>query len=90
MIDEIDRVSETTKFNEIYLLKGASTEVGTTDAVAVMKDSAKQLAEASIGLKTGAASVYGAGETDAVTADAGAAGVSMALDTTALGQTNYL
>ena len=85
LIDEIDRVSETTKFNEIYLLKGASTEAGATDAVAVMKDSAKQLAEASIGLKTGAAPVYGAGETDAVTADAGAAGASMALDTTALG-----
>ncbi|MCM1046713.1 MAG: hypothetical protein NC417_14510 [Candidatus Gastranaerophilales bacterium] len=40
LIDEIDRVSETTKFNEIYLLKGDGTEtktenVAAADAVAV-------------------------------------------------------
>lgn len=95
LIDEIDRVSETTKFNEIYLLKGAAKEEAgastdaATDAVAVMKDSAKKLAEASIGLKTGAAAVYGIGKTTAVTASTGATAASMALDTTALG-TNKL
>ena len=31
LVDEIDRVSETTKFNETYLLKGAGTET-TTEA----------------------------------------------------------
>ena len=34
LVDEIDRVSETTKFNETYLLKGAGTET-TTEATAV-------------------------------------------------------
>ena len=34
LVDKIDRVLETTKFNETYLLKGAGTEI-TTEATAV-------------------------------------------------------
>ena len=43
LVDEIDRVSETTKFNETYLLKGAPTEtttVGTEVGVSMYDKSA--------------------------------------------------
>ncbi len=90
LIDEIDRVSETTKFNEIYLLKGAQDANGTpaeTPAVkqtVTMNDAAKKLMEMQITVKAGQ-DAYGVGETDAVTASTGAAAASMALDTATLG-----
>ena len=92
LIDEIDRVAETTKFNELYLLKGGNDAAADAPAVkqtVTMNDAAKKLGEMTIGLKAGAAAVYGAGETDAVTATSGATAASMALDATALG-TNVL
>lgn len=73
LIDEIDRVSETTKFNEIYLLKGAQDSNGTpaeTPAVkqtVTMNDAAKKLGEMQIAVKVGQ-DAYGIGETTAVTA----------------------
>lgn len=90
LIDEIDRVSETTKFNEIYLLKGAQDSNGTpaeTPAVkqtVTMNDAAKKLGEMQIAVKVGQ-DAYGIGETTAVTASSGATKASMALDTAALG-----
>ncbi len=96
LIDEIDRVSETTKFNEIYLLKGAQDSNGTpveTPAVkqtVAMNDAAKKLMEMQITVKAGQ-SAYGVGEIDAVTADTGATAAEaakMAINTTALGAGN--
>ena len=92
LIDEIDRVSETTKFNELYLLKGGEGD-SATDTAAVKKTvsmnaEAKKLAEMSIAVKAGQ-NAYAVGETTAVTASSGATAASMALDTTALG-TNVL
>lgn len=88
LIDEIDRVAETTKFNELYLLRGGadgSAEAPAVKKTVTMNDAAKKLGEMTITLKAGAAAVYGAGEKDAVTATSAAAAASMALDTTALG-----
>ena len=90
LIDEIDRVSETTKFNEIYLLKGPQDSNGTpaeTPAVkqtVTMNDAAKKLSEMQIAVKTGH-DAYGIGETTAVTAStpAGKKG-KMELDTAAV------
>ena len=92
LIDEIDRVSETTKFNELYLLKGGEGD-SATDTAAVKKTvsmnaEAKKLAEMSIAVKAGQ-NAYAVGETTVVTASSGATAASMALDTTALG-TNVL
>lgn len=92
LIDEIDRVSETTKFNELYLLKGgegdSAADTAAVKKTVVMNDAAKKLAEMSITVKAGQ-SAYGVGETTAVTASSGATAASMALDTTTLG-TNKL
>ncbi len=68
LIAEIDRVAETTKFNEIYLLKGAADESG-ADTPAVkqtvsMNDAAKKLMEMQITVKENA---YAVGSTTAVT-----------------------
>lgn len=92
LIDEIDRVSETTKFNEIYLLKGGKAAADTTDTAAVkktavMNDAAKKLGELTISIKAAApGDAYGAGEADEVTAStpAGTKG-TMKLDATAIG-----
>ncbi len=88
LINEIDRVSETTKFNEIYLLKGAQDANGTpADTAAVKKTvtlgaEGKKLGEMQISVKDDA---YGIGEVDAVTAStpAGKKG-TMELDTAAI------
>ena len=74
LIDEIDRVSETTKFNELYLLKGGEGD-SATDTAAVKKTvsmnaEAKKLAEMSIAVKAGQ-NAYAVGETTAVTASSG-------------------
>ncbi len=80
LIDEIDRVSETTKFNEIYLLKGAADEAGAaaeTPAVkktVTMNETAKKLMELKVAFKADKADaeLYGAGETEKVTASTAA------------------
>ncbi len=89
LISEIDRVSETTKFNELYLLKGGEGD-SAADTAAVKKTvsmnaEAKKLAEMTISIKaTAPGNAYGAGETDAVTASSGATTASMALNATAI------
>lgn len=87
LITEIDRVSETTKFNEIYLLKGDPASTSTTYEYS-LTDAAKAAEKGEISVKAGQ-NAYGAGKTTAVTADTAAAGASMALDTATLG-TNKL
>ena len=87
LINEIDRVSETTKFNEIYLLKGAQGTDSATDTTPVKKTmtlsaAGKKQMEQQLTVK---ADAYAKGETDAVKASAGATAASMKLDTTALG-----
>lgn len=90
LIDEINRVSKTTKFNEIYLLKGAQDSNGTpaeTPAVkqtVTMNDAAKKLSKKQIAVQAGH-DAYGIGETTAVTAStpAGKKG-KMELDTAAV------
>ena len=61
LIDEIDRVAETTKFNELYLLEGGDSDSAADTAAvkktAVMNDAAKKLGEMTITLKAGAAAV---------------------------------
>ncbi|MCI8993306.1 MAG: flagellar hook protein [Eubacterium sp.] len=94
LVTEIDRVSATTKFNEIYLLKGAEgTETSETKTTYSydLTAAAEALSKGAInGLTAGAAPIYGAKETNALT---GAAGVleaaKMELDTATLG-TNKL
>lgn len=91
LVTEIDRVSETTKFNEIYLLKGDEATQQTTEQTTYgfeLTEVAKAAEKGEISVKAGQ-NAYGAGETAAVTADVAASGASMALDTTALG-TNKL
>jgi len=89
LIDEIDRVSETTKFNEIYLLKGAADEDGAAaDTPAVkqkvtMNDAAKKLMEMKVSVKAGQ-EAFAVGSTTAVTASSGATKASMSLNTTAI------
>ncbi len=94
LIDEIDRVSETTKFNEIYLLKGAADEAGAAaetpaeKKTVTMNETAKKLMELKVAFKADKADaeLYGAGETEKVTAStaAGTKG-TMTLNSTALG-----
>lgn len=86
LVTEIDRVSETTKFNEIYLLKGDPATQQTTTQTTYefeLTEAAKAAEKGEISVKAGK-NAYGAGETDAVTAPAAAAGASMKIDTTAL------
>ncbi len=91
LINEIDRVSETTKFNEIYLLKGAQDEDGAAEAVKQKVSMKKETIEAmagGIGIIDGAAAAYAADSTEAVTADTAgspAQGASMALNTAGIG-----
>ncbi|MCI9175705.1 MAG: flagellar hook protein [Lachnospiraceae bacterium] len=93
LVTEIDRVSETTKFNEIYLLKGKEgTEK--TETVATYKFELTQIAKdaqkGTLGLTAaGQNALFGAGQTTAITGATAAAGASMALDTATLG-TNKL
>lgn len=89
LIAEVDRVSETTKFNEIYLLKGAQDSNGTpaeTPAVkktVSMKESTIQAMEGKLAIKNGVtATIYGAVTGEEVTSDAAAAAASMKLDAT--------
>ncbi len=84
LVTEIDRVSETTKFNEIYLLKGDPATQQTTTQTTYefeLTEAAKAAEKGEISVKAGK-DAYGAGETDAVTASAAAAGASMKIDTT--------
>ncbi|MCM1410960.1 MAG: hypothetical protein NC305_10495, partial [Lachnospiraceae bacterium] len=89
LISEIDRVSETTKFNEIYLLKGAASDSDDTAAVkktAVMNDTAKKLAEQQISVIAGK-KAFAVGSTKEVTSDSAAtpaAAATMALDADAI------
>lgn len=88
LVTEIDRVSETTKFNEIYLLKGDPKTAETTTTTTYsyeLTETAKAAEEGVLSLVAGAAAVYGAGKTDAVSGAAAAQGASMALDTATLG-----
>ncbi len=75
LITEIDRVSETTKFNEIYLLKGDPEATPGTKTLSKstyeLTDLAKEAEKGTISLVAGK-DAYGAGETNPVTA--GAAG----------------
>ncbi len=89
LIAEIDRVSETTKFNEIYLLKGSEGEAPapTTEAVkktVTMNEDTIKAMEGGLKVKAGAAA-YGKGETDAVVGATAASEASMALNATAIG-----
>ncbi|MCI8634249.1 MAG: flagellar hook protein [Eubacterium sp.] len=91
LVTEIDRVSETTKFNEIYLLKGdPKTQQKTTTSTYEFEltAAAKAAEKGEISVIAGQ-NAYGAGKTTAVTADTAAAAASMELNTTALG-TNKL
>lgn len=91
LVTEIDRVSETTKFNEIYLLKGdPATQQKTTSTTYTFEltAAAKAAEKGEISVIAGQ-NAYGAGMTAAVTASAAATNASMALDTTTLG-TNKL
>lgn len=76
LLDEIDRVSETTKFNEIYLLKGKQDSNGTAEAASAVKKQTVTLKPETIEGMNGKLKVtqnaYAKGETDAVTADTGA------------------
>ncbi len=87
LVTEIDRVSETTKFNEIYLLKGdpATQQKETTTTYEFELTAAAKAAEKGEISVIAGQNAYGAGKTDAVTADAAATAASMALDTAALG-----
>ncbi|MCM1543334.1 MAG: flagellar hook protein, partial [Blautia sp.] len=77
LINEIDRVSETTKFNEIYLLKGDGTEKKKEVVTIPGQDAVEMTAEykidvsGTIGVKTGQtapAAWYEKGSTTAITA----------------------
>ncbi len=79
LIDEIDRVSETTKFNEIYLLKGdpsgaaASGSEGPQKKTVAFKQETLDMMKGTI-TTVASKSAYAPGSADAVTADvAGAA-----------------
>ena len=89
LVTEVDRVAETTKFNEIYLLKGAeNTEKTTVKASYAIQDAYKADQEGKLGV---IADAYAAGATDAVKGEAAATGptaASMALNTTAIGANN--
>ncbi len=85
LVTEIDRVSETTKFNEIYLLKGEDgTQKTSTKASYAIQDAYKADQEGKLGVIAGQ-DAYAAGSTTAVTGGAAATAASMALDTAALG-----
>ncbi len=72
LVTEIDRVSETTKFNEIYLLKGEpGTETTKVSATFSLTDAAKAAMKGMIKAKAGQ-SAYGKGEADKVTGDTAA------------------
>ncbi len=87
LVTEVDRVAETTKFNEIYLLKGAEgTEKTTMKASYAIQDAYKADQEGKLGLIAGK-DAYAAGATDAVKGEAAAAG-SMSLNTAAIGAGN--
>ncbi|MCI8327863.1 MAG: flagellar hook protein [Lachnospiraceae bacterium] len=87
LVTEIDRVSATTKFNEIYLLKGDENKPITKTIGEYKYEWTQQAIDAQ---KVTFANVagkdaYAGGETDAVKASAGATAASMALDTATLG-----
>ncbi len=94
LIDEIDRVSETTKFNEIYLLKGSEdgADAPTTEAVkktVTMNEETIKAMEGGLKVKDGT-SAYAKGGTDAVTGATEDSEASMALNATAIGGGNSL
>lgn len=84
LVTEIDRVAETTKFNEIYLLKGEEgTEKTTMKASYAIQDAYKADQEGKIALKAGQ-KAYAAGKKDAVKGETAAAAASMKLDSAKL------
>ena len=87
LVTEIERVSETTKFNEIYLLKGdpATQQKETATTYEFELTAAAKAAEKGEISVIAGKDAYGAGKTNAVTADAAATAASMALNTGALG-----
>lgn len=93
LVTEIDRVSETTKFNEIYLLKEKEGTEKTETIVTYkfeLTQAAKDAQKGTLGLTTaGQNALFGAGQTTAISGATAAAGASMALNATALG-TNKL
>lgn len=84
LITEIDRVSETTKFNDMYLLKGSGAADSADGYTYALTDTAKADMEGKLALKAGQ-SAFAPGATAAVKGEATAAAASMALNTTALG-----
>ncbi len=93
LIDEIDRVSETTKFNEIYLLKGdpsgaaASESEGPQKKTVAFKQETLDMMKGTITTAVGK-SAYAPGSADAVTADtpgSAAQEASMTLNAAAIG-----
>ncbi|MCM1065384.1 MAG: hypothetical protein NC420_13140 [Eubacterium sp.] len=91
MISEIDRVSETTKFNEIYLLKGAESttetgSTGTTTAAAATKKTVTLNADTIKAMEGGISVVvgknaYAKGSKTAVTGDTADVAESVSLKT---------
>lgn len=87
LVTEIDRVSETTKFNEIYLLKGKEGTEKTVTSVTKkieLTQVAKDAEKGALSVIAGQ-DAFAKGATDALTGAVAAAGASMKLDTAALG-----
>ena len=77
LVTEIDRVSETTKFNEIYLLKGKEGTEKTETIVTYkfeLTQAAKDAQKGTLGLTTaGQNALFGAGQTTAISGATAAA-----------------
>lgn len=87
LVTEIDRVSETTKFNEIYLLKGAEGTEKTVTSVTKkieLTQVAKDAEKGALSVIAGQ-DAFAKGSDTALTGAVAAAGASMKLDTAALG-----
>ena len=87
LVTEIDRVSETTKFNEIYLLKGAEGTEKTVTSVSKkieLTQVAKDAEKGALSVIAGQ-DAFAKGSDTALTGAVAAAGASMALNTAGLG-----
>lgn len=87
LVTEIDRVSETTKFNEIYLLKGAEGTEKTVTSVTKKIELTQVAKDAEKGALSVIANqdAFAKGSDTALTGAVAAAGASMALNTAGLG-----
>lgn len=87
LVTEIDRVSETTKFNEIYLLKGAEGTEKTVTSVTKKIELTRVAKDAEKGALSVIANqdAFAKGSDTALTGAVAAAGASMALNTAGLG-----